>query len=135
MSAYVFSVAGGALIGLSAAFLLIVNGRIAGISGIAGRLAQGAHLSTNASFVAGLVAGPLLVTWLSGAAPSATPVASMPVLAFSGLLVGFGSRMGSGCTSGHGVVGLARLSPRSFAATAAFLGAGIGAATLMRIFG
>jgi uncharacterized protein len=135
MNAYVFSLLGGMLIGLSAAFLLIVNGRIAGISGIAGRLAQGAHLPINASFVAGLVAGPLLVTLLSGAAPSVTPVASMPVLALSGLLVGFGSRMGSGCTSGHGVVGLARLSPRSIAATAAFLTAGIGAATLMRIFG
>jgi uncharacterized protein len=135
MNGYLISLAGGALIGLSAAMLLLVNGRIAGISGIAGRLVQGAQLSTNAAFVAGLVAGPLVLALLSGHATSTTSVASMPVLALSGLLVGFGSRMGSGCTSGHGVVGLARLSPRSIAATAAFLTAGIGAATLMRVVG
>jgi uncharacterized protein len=135
MNGYLISLAGGALIGLSAAMLLLVNGRIAGISGIAGRLVQGAQLSTNAAFVAGLVAGPLVLALLSGHATSTTSVASMPVLALSGLLVGFGSRMGSGCTSGHGVVGLARLSPRSIAATAAFLTAGIGAATLMRVIG
>lgn len=135
MTAYGSSLLGGMLIGLSATLLLLVNGRIAGISGIVGRLAQGAQVPSNAAFVIGLVLGPLLYAGLFGHWPAVTIAASLPVVAVAGLLVGFGTRMGSGCTSGHGVLGLARLSHRSIAATATFLAAGIVAATLMRLIG
>jgi uncharacterized membrane protein YedE/YeeE len=124
---------GGMLIGLSAAMLLLLNGRVAGISGILGRLAQGTQMPTNAAFVIGLMIGPPLYRLSSGAWPFVTITASLPVIAIAGLLVGFGSRMGSGCTSGHGVVGLARLSPRSLAAVASFLATGVATVTLMRL--
>ncbi|SFJ53702.1 hypothetical protein SAMN05216304_10996 [Bosea sp. OK403] len=133
MSAYWPSLMGGTLIGLSAGMLLLLNGRVAGISGILGRLAQGRQMPTNAAFVIGLMLGPLFYRLWSGAWPSVTITASLPVITIAGLLVGFGSRMGSGCTSGHGVVGLARLSPRSLAAVASFLAAGVATVTLMRL--
>lgn len=133
MTAYWPSLAGGMLIGLSAAMLLLLNGRVAGISGILGRLAQGAQTATNAAFVIGLTLGPLLYRLAAGQWPAVTITASLPVVALAGLLVGFGTRMGSGCTSGHGVVGLARFSPRSAAAVATFLLAGIATVTLMRL--
>lgn len=132
MTTYWLSLLGGMLIGLSAVLLLLLNGRVAGISGILGRLAQGTQMPTNAAFVVGLMIGPPLYRLVSGAWPSVTITASLPVVAMAGLLVGFGSRMGSGCTSGHGVVGLARLSPRSLAAVATFLTAGAATVTLMR---
>ncbi len=135
MTPYHMSLLGGAVIGFSAVLLLLINGRIAGISGILGRLAQGAHLSTNAAFTIGLIAGPALLAAVSGYWPASTVTAPPALLAVSGLLVGFGTRMGSGCTSGHGIIGLARLSPRSIAATAAFLGSGIAAAVLSRHIG
>ena len=135
MTQYWPSLFGGMLIGLSAAMLLLLNGRIAGISGIAGRLLQGVQVWTNAAFVIGLLAGPLLFRAGFGHWPNVTITASWSVIASAGLLVGFGTRMASGCTSGHGVVGLARLSPRSFAAVATFLSAGIATVTLMRILG
>lgn len=135
MTQYWPSLFGGMLIGLSAAMLLLLNGRIAGISGIAGRLLQGVQVWTNAAFVIGLLAGPLLFRNGFGHWPNVTITASWSVIAAAGLLVGFGTRMGSGCTSGHGVVGLARLSPRSFAAVVTFLSAGIATVTLMRILG
>jgi uncharacterized membrane protein YedE/YeeE len=133
MSAYWPSLIGGMLIGLSAAMLLLLNGRVAGISGILGRLAQGTRMPTNAAFVIGLMIGPPLYRLGSGAWPSVTITASLPVIAIAGLLVGFGSRMGSGCTSGHGVVGLARLSPRSLAAVVTFLATGVATVTLTRL--
>jgi hypothetical protein len=126
------SLIGGMLIGLSAAMLLLLNGRIAGVSGIVGRLAQGVQLPTNAAFVVGLVVGPLIYLALFSHWPAVTITASMPIIIVAGLLVGFGTRMGSGCTSGHGVLGLARLSRRSIAAVAAFLSAGIVTVALMR---
>ncbi|WP_162768320.1 YeeE/YedE family protein [Bosea sp. 2KB_26] len=129
------SLSGGLLIGLSAALLLLLNGRIAGISGIVGRLAQGAQVPANAAFVIGLLAGPVLFAIAFGRWPQVTIVASLPAILIAGLLVGFGTRMGSGCTSGHGILGLARFSRRSIAATAIFLVAGIAAATLMRLVG
>ena len=119
------SLAGGMLIGLSASMLLLLNGRIAGISGIVGQLAQGSQIATNSVFVAGLIFGPILYGFIAGQPPASTITASWPLLVIAGLLVGFGSRMGSGCTSGHGVLGLARLSPRSFVAVATFLTAGV----------
>ncbi|WP_293795264.1 YeeE/YedE family protein [uncultured Bosea sp.] len=133
MIAYWPSLIGGMLIGLSAALLLLLNGRVAGISGILGRLTQGSQVPTNAAFVVGLMIGPSLYRLVSGAWPAVTIPASLPVVVMAGLLVGFGSRMGSGCTSGHGVVGLARLSPRSLAAVATFLTTGIVTVTLMRL--
>lgn len=132
---YLPSLLGGMLIGLSAFLLLALNGRVAGISGIVGRLAQGVNIALNASFIAGLLAGPLLYRLFSGGWPAMTVTTPLPLIALAGLLVGFGTRMGSGCTSGHGVVGLARLSPRAFAAVASFLIAGILAVTVLRGFG
>lgn len=135
MSAYLSSLAGGMLIGLSAAILLVLNGRIAGISGIVGRLAQGANIAVNLAFVLGLVAGPVLFLALFGSWPQVTITVGWPLIILAGLLVGFGTRMGSGCTSGHGVLGLARLSPRSFVAVLSFLTAGVLAVTLLRGMG
>ncbi len=116
--------AGGLLIGLAVALMLLLNGRVAGISGIAGGLLTLRLRDTawRAAFVAGLVLGAL--TYLS-TVDQTTPVrvlASPPAILVGGLLVGFGTRMGSGCTSGHGLCGVARLSRRSVVATATFFG-------------
>jgi uncharacterized membrane protein YedE/YeeE len=119
------------LIGLSAMLLLFVNGRIAGISGIVGRLIGGDQIGPNAAFVAGLLLGPWLYAAMSGHLPPVTIAASTSILVLAGLLVGVGTRMGSGCTSGHGILGLARFSKRSFAATSIFLVTGILVATIM----
>lgn len=115
--------AGGMLIGTSSAMLLVLNGRIAGISGIVGRLMQPQALGKGwrVAFVTGLILGPLLFAVVAGHSPPVRILASVPVLVLAGLLVGFGTRLGSGCTSGHGVSGLARLSPRSFAAVGIFM--------------
>ncbi|ANT51185.1 YeeE/YedE family protein [Mesorhizobium amorphae] len=134
MTPYWPSLFGGMLIGLSASLLLLLNGRVAGVSGIVGRLLL-ARASTNAAFVIGLLVGPLLFLAGFGRWPSVTITASLPMIAAAGLLVGFGSRMGSGCTSGHGVAGLSRLSPRSFVAVLTFLSAGVATVTLMRSAG
>lgn len=125
MNEYWNALAGGLLIGLSAAILMVANGRVAGISGIAGRLLQGVQATTGTVFVLGLMAGPVIYRLFSGTWPTVTVTSSWPLLVVGGLLVGFGSRMGSGCTSGHGVVGLARLSRRSIAAVATFMIAAI----------
>jgi uncharacterized membrane protein YedE/YeeE len=119
------SLAGGLLIGLAAALLLLFNGRIAGISGIVGGLLRPARgdVAWRAAFIAGLVAAPL--AWLGvGALPRLHVAASTPVLVVAGLLVGVGTRYAGGCTSGHGVCGLSRGSLRSLAATATFMAAG-----------
>lgn len=137
MTAYLPSLAGGILIGLSAAMLLVLNGRVAGISGIVGRLAglDRSTLALNAAFVAGLVLGPVAYLLLYGTWPTVRVETSLPLLVLAGLLVGFGSRMGSGCTSGHGVVGLARLSPRSMAAVATFMACAVLTVLAMRLGG
>lgn len=134
MHPYLAGLAGGALIGLSVAGLMLLNGRIAGISGLVAGLGQdrGERRLADLAFVAGLIAGPAVFAWLAGAWPTMRFVASLPVLALAGLLVGFGTRLGSGCTSGHGVAGLARLSPRSLAAVLTFLTAGILTVALLR---
>ncbi len=119
--------AGGALIGLAAAIMLLGLGRIAGVSGIVGRavgLTDGSLDRASAwSFVVGLPLGALIVGWtIGGNVPSfAGPVP----LVIAGLLVGFGTRLGSGCTSGHGVCGVSRLSQRSIVATVVFMASGI----------
>lgn len=118
------SLFGGALIGLSAVLLMLWEGRIAGISGIAGRLlppyADNAFLS-RFGFVVGLVAAPLAMMAVTGDAVQQTVSSSVPLMVAAGLLVGFGSVWGNGCTSGHGVCGLSRLSTRSFVATGVFM--------------
>ncbi|GAB7542422.1 YeeE/YedE family protein [Cupriavidus sp. 8B] len=116
---------GGLLIGVAAAALVLFNGRIAGISGIVGGLLRPRRAETGwrIAFVLGLLAAPLL--WrLFGTLPESRVDAGAGLLVVAGLLVGLGTRYGAGCTSGHGVCGLSRLSPRSLAATAAFMAAG-----------
>lgn len=115
-------IAGGAMIGCAAALFLLVTGRIAGISGILGGAftTETRELGWRLAFLAGLVLGPLAVGLIAGTDVHVTPQASVPVLILAGLLVGFGTRLGNGCTSGHGVCGLARGSRRSIAATTAF---------------
>jgi uncharacterized membrane protein YedE/YeeE len=114
---------GGALIGLATAMLMLLTGRIAGISGIFGGLLplRSSERGWRLAFIAGLIAAPLLAALGGMSPPNPTMPASLAVIAIGGLLVGFGSRMGSGCTSGHGVCGTARLSTRSIAATAIFM--------------
>lgn len=119
------SLAGGALIGVAAAMFVLLNGRIAGISGIMGGLLKPLRgdISWRVAFVLGLVSSPLLYA-LFASVPTLRINSSWAALVLAGLLVGVGTRYGSGCTSGHGVCGLSRLSPRSLAATATFMGAG-----------
>lgn len=134
MSAYLPSLAGGLLIGLSASVLILLNGRIAGISGlIAGLGRSGERRLADAAFLLGLILGPPLLVLLTGAWPEMRITAGLPVLVLAGLLVGFGTRLGSGCTSGHGVCGLARLSVRSLAAVLVFLATGVLTVTAVRV--
>ncbi|KAB8057971.1 YeeE/YedE family protein [Janthinobacterium sp. FT14W] len=127
------SLAGGMLIGLAAALLILFNGRIAGISGILGGLLRPRQgdLGWRIAFLAGLIVTPLLYP-LWQALPSVQIDAGTPALIAAGLLVGVGVRYGAGCTSGHGVCGLSRLSPRSLAATIAFMAAGFLTVYLLR---
>ncbi|MGZ3258914.1 MAG: YeeE/YedE family protein [Croceibacterium sp.] len=122
------AVLGGLLIGSAAGLLLILSGRIAGVSGMAAaslRIAdKGPPWGQAVAFTLGMPIGAGLIVVLLGR-PEMTITSSLPMLVAGGLLVGFGTRLGNGCTSGHGVCGLARLSPRSLAATLAFMGAGI----------
>ena len=119
------SLAGGILIGLAAAAFVLLNGRIAGISGIVGGLLRPApgDVAWRLAFLAGLVGAPL-VYGLAAALPQVTVEADGFTLVAAGLLVGIGTRYGAGCTSGHGVCGLSRRSPRSLVATLAFMLAG-----------
>ena len=119
------SLAGGLLIGAAAAMFLLFNGRIAGISGIVGGLLRpvAGDIGWRIAFILGLAGAPL-VYGLAARLPAVRVDADMATLVVAGLLVGVGTRYGSGCTSGHGVCGLARLSPRSLVATASFMLAG-----------
>ncbi len=116
---------GGMLIGIAAGMFVLLNGRIAGISGIVGGLLKPARgdVAWRIAFVGGLLGAPLLYALVS-ALPAPRIDAGYGTLVLAGLLVGIGTRYGSGCTSGHGVCGLSRLSPRSLAATAVFMAAG-----------
>jgi uncharacterized membrane protein YedE/YeeE len=132
------SAVGGALIGLSAVLLMALKGRIAGVSGIASRLLppyEDGEFAGRAAFVAGLIAAPLLVWLATGSLPAQTIEAGVPVLVLAGLLVGFGSVWGNGCTSGHGVCGLSRLSVRSLVATLTFMATGIVTVFVVRHWG
>lgn len=131
------SLIGGALIGLSTSTLLLFNGRIAGISGVLGGLLRPLALGDGAwrvAFVAGLLLAPLV--YLGFAAwPAVVVDASWGTLVLAGLLVGVGTRYGAGCTSGHGVCGISRLSPRSLVATACFMAAGFATVYVLRHMG
>lgn len=131
----IIAIIGGLLIGTAAALLLILSGRIAGVSGMvasAARIADsGPPWGQATAFVAGLPLG----AWIIAAAvrePHPAVTSSIPLLIAAGVLVGFGTRLGNGCTSGHGVCGVARLSPRSIAATATFMTAGFATVFLLR---
>jgi uncharacterized membrane protein YedE/YeeE len=121
------SLAGGVLIGLAAALLLLLSGRVAGISGIVGGLIVPRRGDTGwrLAFVVGLLAAPAVMLLLFDQNQNPRIDAGFATLTVAGLLVGLGTSYGSGCTSGHGVCGLSRLSARSLVATAAFMGAGI----------
>jgi len=129
---------GGLLIGLAAAIMLLGLGRIAGVSGLAARAtglsSSGAPRPVAIAFVVGLPLGALFAATLLGGIETQFP-ASAVQLAIAGVLVGFGTRLGSGCTSGHGVCGVSRLSRRSLVATAVFMASGFAAVGLMRAFG
>ncbi|MRX10509.1 YeeE/YedE family protein [Pseudoduganella sp. FT25W] len=121
----VAALAGGVLIGLAAALFAVFNGRIAGISGILGGLIKPRRgdIGWRVAFIAGLVVAPIAcaLVWMR---PDIQVDADPFILIVAGLIVGFGTRMGSGCTSGHGVCGIARLSPRSLIATLTFMALG-----------
>ncbi len=127
------SLAGGALIGLSAGMFALLNGRIAGISGVLGGLLRPTKgdMAWRAAFVLGLMGAPLAYALLA-VLPEAQIEAGRGALVVAGLLVGLGTRYGSGCTSGHGVCGLSRLSPRSLVATLSFMGAGFATVLVLR---
>jgi len=135
MESWYWAAAGGGLIGLAAGLLMLTLGRIAGISGILGSLlppqAAGDRL-WRAGFLAGLVLGPLLLWLLRQDSGIGEPALGLAGMAAAGLLVGGGTALGAGCTSGHGVCGLARLSPRSLAATATFMLVGLATVAAMR---
>ncbi len=118
---------GGALIGLSAVLLMLFNGRIAGVTGIAAGILDplSSDRGWRATFVVGLIAAPLSAVLLGYSLPIVQMPASYVTIAVAGLLVGFGTRLSNGCTSGHGICGIARLSPRSIIATGIFMVAAI----------
>jgi hypothetical protein len=132
----VSALAGGALIGAAAIWLMALNGRILGVSGLfAGALTGGREPDGRLwrlAFLAGVVLAPIGLAVVTGAAPAVVMETPAWLAVAAGLLVGFGARYGSGCTSGHGVCGLSRLSMRSLAATGVFMAAGMAAATLLR---
>lgn len=125
---------GGLMIGGAAAILLWLNGRIAGVSGIAWNLIARPREDGNwrLAFLTGLVLGAFIYRWVSGDAVVPVIEASWGVLIMGGLLVGFGTQLGGGCTSGHGVCGIARLSPRSIVATLIFMASAIATVFVVR---
>ena len=123
----VSALVGGAMIGASAALLLVLNGRIAGISGILGSLINPARseIGWRTAFLAGLFVAPLVYVASGGVLPPVVVKTPLWLLVVAGLIVGFGTRLGAGCTSGHGVCGIGRGSPRSLVATATFMATAI----------
>ena len=129
---------GGALIGLAAVVLMLLNGRIAGVTGVFAGLIDptGGDRAWRATFIAGLIAAPLSAALLGFTVPVPHMPTSFLAVAGAGLLVGFGTRLANGCTSGHGVCGMARLSPRSITATVVFMIAAVVVVALTRhVFG
>lgn len=134
---YLLPLLGGLLIGFAAGLLLLFNGKIFGVSGIVGGVIspQKGETAWKIAALVGLVLGGMLMGLFGFEVFSSLPAPPMPILVASGLLVGFGSRLGNGCTSGHGVCGVARFSPRSIAATALFTVAGMLSVLLIRNLG
>ncbi|MCW5773422.1 MAG: YeeE/YedE family protein [Rhodospirillaceae bacterium] len=130
----VSALAGGALIGLASAIYVLALGRVAGVSGVLGALFKPdfREAPMQIAFLAGLIGGPLLVGAIGGQVPAPTIDASMTAAVAGGLLVGFGTRLGGGCTSGHGVCGIARFSARSMVATGVFMAAGAAVVFVLR---
>lgn len=135
MSSILWALAGGGLLGLAVSWLLLANGRIAGISGIVGGLLAtwNDESAWRISFLLGLFAGGVALMMVMPEAIVPPAGRSLAVVAVAGVLVGYGTRLGSGCTSGHGVCGLTRLSPRSLVATVTFMATGFVTATLMGV--
>ncbi|MEX1362073.1 MAG: YeeE/YedE thiosulfate transporter family protein [Nannocystaceae bacterium] len=133
----VASTIGGLLIGLASATMLVLNGRIAGISGIVGGLIDGSpgDRPWRLTFVVGLLLGGLATGIIAPEAFGQGAPVSLPLLVVAGLLVGFGTRFGSGCTSGHGVCGISRMSPRSILATITFMATGAATVWIVRSLG
>lgn len=131
------AIAGGVLIGIAASLVLLFNGRIAGISGIFAGLLQprAGDFGWRLAFVGGLVAGGLALAVSEPSAIADASNRSLAATALAGVVVGIGVRMGAGCTSGHGVCGIARASNRSFVATATFVGVGMITASLVNAMG
>jgi len=132
------SLLGGALIGCAAVLLMALTGRIAGVSGIAARLLppyEDDQLGGRVAFVVGLIAAPVVVLLASGRLPEQTIAAGATTLMVAGVLVGFGSVWGNGCTSGHGVCGLSRLSMRALVATVTFMLTGFATVYVARHWG
>lgn len=132
------AIAGGVLIGLSAGLLFLVNGRIAGVSGFFGDALVAPRLPETAArvlFLVGLVVGYLLVRLLVQGTGGMQLQTGWAGMVLAGLLIGYGTRMGCGCTSGHGICGIARLSPRSLVATAVFMAAGLATVLALRLAG
>lgn len=124
---------GGMVVGLAAALMLAGNGRIAGISGIVGGFIEGSEgRSWRGTFLLGMVLGGLALLLLAPHTMPGVVTDSLPLMAAAGLFVGFGTRMGGGCTSGHGICGISRLSTRSLTATALFMSAAIVTVTVVR---
>jgi len=125
---------GGILIGISATILWLANGRIAGISGIVGGLwsPRSDDIAWRVAFLIGLIAAPVVYGWVTGSLPRISISVPPLIVIVGGLLVGFGTRLGGGCTSGHGVCGLARLSPRSVVATALFMATAVVTSVFLR---
>lgn len=137
MDSYFLSVVGGILIGISASLLLYWTGRVAGVSGIIRGLVPPTRgdAAWRFSFLAGLLVGGLLLKFFFPGALMSALERPPALLAAAGLLVGFGTALGGGCTSGHGVCGVSRLSGRSIVATVVFVATGMATATLFRIYG
>lgn len=129
---------GGLMIGVAAAVMLLALGRIAGVSGLLARASgiadSGTPRSIAIAFVIGLPVGAFILSAITGGIETRFPPSIFPLL-IGGLLVGYGTRLGSGCTSGHGVCGMSRLSPRSLIATAIFMASGFVSVALMRLGG
>jgi uncharacterized membrane protein YedE/YeeE len=125
---------GGALIGLASVLMMLLTGRIAGVSGIFSGLLnlRGEDKGWRIAFIAGLILAPVIAGWIGYGMATPTLPGNWTVIVVAGLLVGFGSRLGGGCTSGHGICGIGRLSPRSITATIVFMVTAISTVAITR---